>query len=158
MTTIAYRNGVMAGDTRISNESDIDVSAFRKVYKLRSGALIGFAGNVGDIQKTIDALHVNPNNLGFTPEDDEFEALLVLPDGKVRHWQDATWFDIDAKFFAIGSGGDAANVAMHTMMVLGAEIDPRKAIRVAMKFDKGTGGKVHTVRLGKTGRKRTEMK
>jgi ATP-dependent protease HslVU (ClpYQ) peptidase subunit len=142
----------MAGDTRISNESDIDVSAFRKVFHLKGGSLIGFAGNVGDIQKAIDQLKVNPNNLGFQAEEDEFEALLVLSDGKVRHYEDRTWYDIDAKYFSIGSGGDYANVAMH----MGA--DPRRAVQVAMHFDKGTGGKIHVVKLksdlGKRSKKR----
>ena len=143
MTTIAYCDGVMAGDTRISNESEIDVSAFRKVYKLRSGALIGFCGNVGDVQNAINLLRVNPDNFSFLPTE-EFEALLVLPDGSVRHFESKVWYDIDAKYFSIGSGSDAANVAMH----MGA--DPRKAVRVAMVFDKNTGGKIHVVKLGKS--------
>jgi hypothetical protein len=141
VTTVAYKNGTMAGDTRISNETDIDVSAFRKVFHLKGGSLIGFAGAVGDIQKAIDQLKVNPNNLGFNADEDDFEAMIVLPNGKIRHYEERVWYDIDAKYFSIGSGSDAANVAMH----MGA--DPRRAVQVAMKFDKSTGGKIHTVKL-----------
>ena len=144
ITTIAYKKGILAADTRISTENEIDISEFRKVFRLKNGVLIGFAGEVGRIQKTINALRRNPDDITVikgTRGGNELEALLVGHDGSISHFDGSNWFEVNAEYYAIGSGDTHAIVAMY----MGASA--KKAISVAMHFDKNTGGSIRTVKL-----------
>ena len=48
MTTIAYRDGVMASDSRSSDEYGMHLTNTHKIMRLRSGALWGAAGDCDD--------------------------------------------------------------------------------------------------------------
>lgn len=143
MTTIAYRDGVMAGDGRCTSQSNIVLTErFRKVWKLHNGVLIGACGFSSSVNPYIAWLK---NPVGERPslgdKDSNTAMIVVRPNGKI---EDHDWIGIDqmdAPFFAIGSGRYAAFAAMH----MGA--DATKAVQIAAKLDPFTGGRIRTVRL-----------
>ena len=154
MTTIAYKNGTLAGDSRIVSGDLIDQGEVQKVFKLGNGVLIGFAGTLSTIQEAIRELKKDPNTLTITKSgrkskhrDDWCEAIVVYPDGLVKILEENGWVEKKAKHYAIGSGSLPAEVAMRCGKTA------RQAVKIAMEFDGQTGGKVHTVQLDDTGGK-----
>jgi ATP-dependent protease HslVU (ClpYQ) peptidase subunit len=140
MTTVAFRDGVMAGDTRIIYGDMIERGHVRKVFRLKSGLLLGFAGDAHDFQRIITELKQNPNKL--IPTKSDLNVIMVKLDGTVMERDTGGWTQAEnAKFYAIGSGRVPALVAM-TCGKTAAE-----AVKIAMMFDPHTGGKVQTVRL-----------
>ena len=55
--------------------------------------------------------------------------------------ESAGWVETEAKYYAIGSGRLPALVAMRCGK------SARQAVKIAMDFDKNTGGKVRSVQL-----------
>jgi ATP-dependent protease HslVU (ClpYQ) peptidase subunit len=143
LTTIAFRSGILAGDTRVSDDETIDPADVIKVFKLSSGTLIGFAGTLAKIQKCLRELKKDPEHINI-PADDETECIVVYSDGKVRILDPDGWVETEAKYYAIGSGRIPALVAMRCGK------SARQAVKIAMDFDKNTGGKIKSVQLGAT--------
>lgn len=115
----------------------------RKVFRLRNGTLIGFAGDVARIQQVMRELRKNPERI-TTYKGDDINALVVYPDGVVRELGSTGWLEIKAPYHAIGYGETIARVAMDCGK------SAADAVRKAMKFcPNTTGGKVQTVRLKK---------
>lgn len=139
MTTIAYKDGVLAADTRATIGDVIDPSEHKKVFRLKNGALVGIAGNSGETHTVLKKLRAKPDdfmNIKFGNN-----AIYVKPDGAVFEHDGGGWSKITAKYAATGSGFVPALVAMR----MGASA--KEAVKIAMDFDKNTGGKVRSVRL-----------
>ena len=142
MTTIAYRNGVLAGDGRETQIADGESALVIrdtdvKVFKLKDGRLFGAAKTSEDILR----LHNSLKNGTALPKLDDVAAILV--DLKRRIWfcEGRIWQRAPYKFFAIGSGGGFALAAMD------AGATAIEAVRVGIKRDPYSGGKVTYVRL-----------
>lgn len=141
MTTIAYREGVLAGD---SQATDSQKWQCVKVYRLDTEAgelLVGYCGEVF-------AAHVFMRWLtdgGREPDlgNEQFEAIVIsAKTGRVTMWnQSLVPFRPRGKFFAIGSGGPVAMGAMHK----GA--DAVEAVKIACKVDPYTGGPVRSLKI-----------
>ena len=128
----------------MSDDDTIDPADVTKVYKLPNGTLIGFAGTLAKIQKCLRELKKNPDDINIDLADDDiFECIVIYPDGKVKFLESEGWVETEAKFYAIGSGRIPALVAMRCGK------SARQAVKVAMDFDKNTGGKVRSVQLDK---------
>lgn len=144
MTTIAYRDGVMAGDRRVTEDSLVAFE-MRKVFKRKSdGALVGGVGNTTILQRYVDWFLDGERgfkpNMGLT-KDDETCVIVARPSGKVEYHDRNGIQPILGKFFAIGSGASAALGALE----MGATA--RQAVRVASKYDTNTGNGFHVVEL-----------
>jgi hypothetical protein len=50
VTTLAYRDGIMAGDTLVADDEVRFPCHERKVHKLRDGSLIGLCGDLAQTQ------------------------------------------------------------------------------------------------------------
>lgn len=138
MTTIAYRDGILAADTRVCAGDMVLPEHATKVFKLDSGALVGYAGSV----EQSDALHYAVINGHPTPEHKKVQGLMIQPDGSVFNYEGTRWVRAgEAPYYAIGSGSPFALAAMHCGR------DARMAIHCAMHFDKDTGGDIIQVRL-----------
>lgn len=138
MTTIAYRNGVMAGDTRTNYAGTICPGHAQKVFKFQNGAIFGAAGAVDEIQQLLDATEQKHP----VPKLENVEALLVPPDGSIFSYEGSVWTLVEeAPYTAIGSGWVPAIVAMR----YGASA--AEVVRTSMEFDMATGGEVRTVQL-----------
>lgn len=141
MTTIVYRDGILAADSRVSYGSTIMPGTIKKVQRLSNGALYGFSGSVevGEIMRR----RVSRASDEMTPLEDEvdlkgeaFEALIIQPDGGVLCFENRTWMEFKCPYIAMGSGKDFAYGAL----ALGASA--KQAIKVAAGLDPGTGGRV----------------
>ncbi len=142
MTTIAVRDGVMAGDT-LSVWDRVIVGERRKIERAND-ALVGCAGATSDWLVFVDWYRRGADRQSlpyfrqYSGQDDapDFDALVLGPDGLVywtQHFQPAPLY---CPFWAIGSGAQAALAAMH-MGATAAE-----SIAVAAKVDVFTGGTI----------------
>lgn len=138
MTTIAYRGGVLASDTQMT-DGNIKSSGRKLHYVKDKAAWVGVAGAVCDCQKFLRWFaDVAEEDEEFDEDEDDFVALVMYDDGKVECWTADLKKDVleVGEFYAIGSGGPAALAAMH----MGA--DARKAVETAARVDLNTGGDV----------------
>lgn len=160
MTTIAFKNGVMAADSMTSFGST-RFALHAKIYRLTSGALLGTAGNSDsrDVIALLDTCH-SPEHL---PSRQALEALhsdftgliafrngglwMVRCDWTTEYAADGIWaaqvIECSTPYLAIGSGSDFAIGAM------AAGCTAAKAVEVACRFDAGSGPPVHTASLKK---------
>jgi 20S proteasome alpha/beta subunit len=139
MTTIAYRDGILAGDTRVTTEDLVSPEKIRKVFKLRNGCLFAHCGDAeeGELLKR------SIMRSGPMPKLKDSDAICIMPDGAVLFTEGLTWSKIDAPFIALGSGKQFAYGAMQ----VGASA--ADAVRAACKLDKHSGLPIQTVRLTK---------
>jgi len=140
MTTIAYRNGELAGDGRVTSDDTIVSDRDRKVFKFSDGRLFTYSGDVdaGEKLKLAVQRHRDLPDLG-----DKVSAILVMPDGKVFSYESSLWVRDRSPFVSIGSGMQYAYGAME------AGATAEAAVRIACKRHTHTGGLVRVVRLSK---------
>ncbi len=145
MTTIAYFAGVLAGDTLLTSGSTKLPEVARKVFRLRDGRLFGSSGNSEDGLVVLDALREDKP----TPKTKGTMALLVYPDGRLEFYEGKRWSRVcGADYIALGQGAAYALGAM----AHGATAE--EAVRIGMKFDTHSGGKVQSVSLHRKKRRR----
>lgn len=143
MTTIAYRDGVLAGDGRVTQSDMVVSSDTRKVHRLKDGRLFGWAGTAAQAEELLVALRKGKE----TPVLASLQALLISLDSgggsspTVSYYEDGVWRVEREKFYALGSGSAFALGAMDH----GATA--AEAVKIASKRDVSSGGKVRTVKL-----------
>jgi hypothetical protein len=117
MTTIVYRNGVLAGDM-LATDGDIKLpGSFKKVFKNKKGWIWGCCGTGGpicDFDRWM--MEYCPETLPNRniPKSGDYEAIVVDPKGNVYDVSKG-WVELqpsDMRFFAIGSGAAAAYGAL----------------------------------------------
>lgn len=137
MTTIAYRDGVIACDSQITSTYK---GKGKKIHRVND-SLVGICGRLTSAMLFIDWLEeqgIPPSKL---QEDDDFEAIQLTPKG-VFYWDSRLRpVRVTDKFTAIGSGCDFAMGAM----AVGA--DAKEAVRAAAKLDTYTGGAIKAAKL-----------
>lgn len=146
MTVIAYstKHRVMAADSRMTTgDENMHLTSVRKIFRLRSGALLGMSGeaDMRDIAALLDK--VTPRRLPSRAQLVELQcdvlALLVLPKGHIirvncefiegeNRWLGEV-IPITDTIAAVGSGAKYAYGAME----YGAS--PTDAVRAACKRD-----------------------
>jgi 20S proteasome alpha/beta subunit len=140
MTTIAYKDGVIAFDSRLSEEDLIISDSYTKHY-IDDFNHIFFSGTVVLVPVLVEMF--GGPLLAQAPG--EIEALVW--NGKELYWSginDGYYFNMNIKLdtpFAIGSG----KIFAYTAFDMGA--DAVKAVEMAAKRDKNTGGVIHSFRL-----------
>jgi ATP-dependent protease HslVU (ClpYQ) peptidase subunit len=147
MTTIAFRDGIMAADTQeTAGESQMRCKKiFRATSPKGRRVLIGTAG--GSFAGMIYVDHFKsgkerPITIDYMDIEEDFHNLIW--DGTNLFEVNWLWRPIKVprpKFFAIGSGAPAALGAMH----MGASA--KEAVNVAKKIDIYTGGRVVSMKL-----------
>jgi 20S proteasome alpha/beta subunit len=144
MTTIAYRWGIIAADTRAMVAGSITGSVV-KVVKRDDGALAGAAGG---------AAYCGPflrwfldGEQGDPPEAKEgehsYDRGLIFrcdPDGNIDIFEPPGKFTLQAEYYAAGSGMDMALGAMW------AGKGPEDAVRAAIAHDPNSGGEITVLR------------
>jgi len=158
MTTVVYRDGVLAADSQLNDMNEAAsatiIGTCEKVYELNSGALLGTAGD-GDAREVIHIL----TDIGtraqidyltkelLTGTETGFRGILVLPeDGSVwfidieyekeeQRWTAGVMECLD-DFCSVGSGSQAAMGAMH------AGANAIDAVFAAIEVDPLSGGEV----------------
>ncbi len=140
MTTIAWRFDTLAGDSA-TTESGTLISLAPKVHKLKSGAIVGYAGDADSraLHKLLDKVK-RPEELPSVSKLRELKqdhaAIIVFPSGKVYAidvGNDKGDYcgvcEIVAEYYAIGSGGLVAMAAM------AAGASAMKAVSIACDLD-----------------------
>lgn len=136
MTTICWDGKTLAADSQAHTTFK---SRIRKLYRLPDGAIFGAAGLVQEALAVLAWLEG-----GEKPGDlENFEGLIVTEAGASVIGMRLMREPVLEPFYAIGSGAHFALAAM----ALGASAV--EAVRIASRFDPGTGGRVESMRLGK---------
>ncbi len=140
MTTIAYRDGVLAADT-LSTANGLRDDYGPKVWK-HKGVLGAAAGTGAICLKFQDWVRNGmPGDCPFQGTDGG-NGIVVAPDGQMVCWGTNGPWPVKQPFYTLGSGYQIALGAME----MGATAV--EAVVAAMKFDTSTGGEVQFVRLG----------
>lgn len=146
MTTIAYRDGIMAADTCIMNNSGSRFASVTKIHRCPEGTLMAGAGDYGPVCKIFDWYDRGcpADDLPKLPDDEDMavQLLIVHPDERVVYLEkDLLECPIEGEFFAIGSGTEGALCAM------AAGASAEQAVEIVSRFDMYTNGPVRTERL-----------
>ena len=141
MTTIAYRSGVMAADSMVSI-GNLVFGEMRKVARGPNGELAGASGEACDVAAAL--AWVEDGMTGQCPDLLQgTELLIAAQNGPVLFRdRDRPLYPIFGEFFALGSGSAIAMGAM------AAGASAEEAVKIACRFDKGTGGEVQVIRHG----------
>lgn len=133
MTTIAYKDGVIASDSRLTSGSTITSDSSNKRY-MRHGVSFFMCGHKPDYEPFIDAYFD-----GRRPKEEVDAEAFVVDGGQVFRagaHKGELWVQPAIDPSAIGSGSQHALTAMD-MGATAAE-----AVKMAIKRDTGTGGRV----------------
>lgn len=145
MTTIAYRNGIIAADTGLSSGVVLDCH-IEKIAKRKDGSIAGAAGEAWWIVAFL-SWFCNGGDLPNISGDGHCStAIMIDKRRKVLLFEsekDKTRvYPIKAPYHALGSGRQIALGAMH------AGAHPVDAIKAAMTHNDGTFGKVQQYKVG----------
>jgi ATP-dependent protease HslVU (ClpYQ) peptidase subunit len=146
LTIVAYKDGVMASDGRISAGQSIESDTARKVHKLADGSLFGSAGNWASCVSMLKLLKKSLKDKKELPAVvmRKLDALFVTPEKVLWYYDRGTWVKWDVvPYAAIGSGADTANGAMD------AGASAREAVAITCKRNVFCGGTIRTVELEK---------
>lgn len=152
MTTIAYRDGIMAADTQ-TTAGDIDRGSCQKIWRLSDGSLLGIAGQIGFEDAVMEwiAAGARWQDRPIMPEGATVFGLLIKPNGSAAVFsKEFVLQRIEGPFHAQGSGNELAIGAM------GFGATAAEAVAVAMKFDVYTGGRITTLSLAAVPSPQTE--
>lgn len=146
MTIIAYRDGVMAADSKGSRNGAWAGYSIKIVKRAHDGALCGADGNanLAAAFRRWFLAGENPDSRPKLSGDDNANAgaLIVRPDGSMEEHDANGWHATSGPFYAIGSGSPEALGAM------AAGADARRAVEIAIELDNDCGGKIDVLRLG----------
>jgi len=135
VTCIAYREGTLAGDTLWGGQGlkSYDVKVAKK-----KGFLIGMCGNdCPSLDDILDWYFEDDKKRKDEFKKVDFAIIVVDPDGAIWEWDHrGLAHKVKHEFYAIGSGAHVALGAME----MGA--DAKQAVKAAIKWADGCGGKV----------------
>jgi len=139
MTTIAYKDGTISVDSRMTRGDTILDDNYNKIHTV-DGVRFIICGTVSDLESLIAAY------FGAEVLDTIALAAIIVQDNRVYDFQvqegKVYKLDITGQVWAVGSGEDHAFTAMD----LGAST--KQAIKLAAKRDVNTGGKIRTIQVG----------
>lgn len=156
MTTIAYRDGVMAADGKIT-ANEVRYASMSKIERLPDGSLVGGCGCIVAVQKIFEALR-HAASLGTELTHSLFAeckggfALYVRKSDRAVFYigggKRGGYTKLDGKFFAEGSGYAVALAAMK------AGATAKKAIEIACELDNNSGPPIQVEHLNEKSRSR----
>ena len=142
MTTIAIDHDSISADGRATDGNGYISSDNKKKLFKRDDVIYAFAGAVSDgnslIDLVLDGISPSSNDLdcNLVTIDDEEILMHSFVDGVLRSWQ-------VTPPYTLGSGDHFALAAMD----LG--LNSKQAVKLAMKRDSGSGGRIQTIKYKK---------
>ena len=136
MTTIAVRNNTMACDSFVTNGYTAAAIKIRK----HKGVVVGYCGDWIAGEHFSD-FYLKGEGQPERQGDDDIELLVLKPSGIYLVDDRFREVKIRCKYYAVGSGGMAAMVAMN----MGATAI--EAIREAIKVDDYTNGRIRSLSI-----------
>lgn len=144
MTTLAYRDGVLAADRQMILSDWKVAGSASKIARGPDGALFGCTGDYAVGMRF--RRWFEGGREGAPPETGESTRVVIVePDGRVLVFECDSFFEAAGPFFAWGSGMPPAMAALH----MGASAE--RAVEIAALVDPGTGGGVDVLRLDDAG-------
>jgi ATP-dependent protease HslVU (ClpYQ) peptidase subunit len=142
MTTIVYRDGVLAADQRMTQGDTLVSDKCKKLVRMSDGSLVAIAGRLSLAQKFVE--WARKGGKGSPPTGAVYDGIWLRHDG-LYVWESGDHvIKLDQRrFYAWGSGQIAALGALH----YGASAT--EAVRCAAKVDISTGGKIVSAKLKK---------
>lgn len=136
MTTIAYRDGVLAADS-LATWGDARDGYCRKIER-RGRVLAASAGNLSRAQGFLDWFRSGMQGDPPPAGDDDAKSFnyLIDPDGWFLMWGPKGWERTRGDLLTLGSGGEYARGAL----AMGAT--PEEAVAVAIQYDTKSGGPI----------------
>ena len=148
MTVVAYRDGVMASDSRAtSGKNYIETDKMPKMFRFSDGSIVGFAGEVLAWQEMARMFRESISKGDFTlPRLKRVTALFVSPKKTIfqfdgNNWERLTKRIYPHQYYSIGSG---ATIAMSAMDAGASAVE---AVRIAIRRDAYCGGKIRTLEI-----------
>lgn len=147
MTTIAYRDGVLASDT-LGTANNVRECEFRKIAKV-NGWLVGIAGTLHVANSIMRWLKTNGGKLERPPESvvgegdrGNVNAIFVNQKSGAVYLMDSCGepYKVKVRFYALGSG------AYHAVGAMEMGASATQAVRVASKWDMATGPKIQSIK------------
>lgn len=138
MTTLAYRDGELATDSRITAGDMIVSDRRKKVHRLRDGSILAWSGSVQQAELLLRAMRKKGAKI---PQLTEISALHLRTDGTLWEYEGEAWVKQDPGYYATGSGQAYAFAAMD------AGASAKEAVRIAIKRDAASGGRVQSLKL-----------
>lgn len=144
MTTIAYRDRVLAADTAMC-QGGVMVGSVVKIARRNDGDMCGAAGDAAYNAAFRDWFLGGEE--GNPPQAKQEEGIfdrgvIFRKAGGIDVFEPRGKFSVLAPYFAFGSGKEAALGAMF------AGADAETAVRAAIQFDPHTGGEITLLRCG----------
>jgi hypothetical protein len=143
VTTVAYRDGVLATDSRGVSGDIIADNHCQKLFVMQDGSLVAAAGNYSLIWAFVNWMYEGDEKVDRPEVRERDTAVIIHLDAAGRLWEfeGHDWAPCVAPFYAWGSGAMAALAAMH----LGATAE--EAVLTAIQVDPNSGGAVQAKRL-----------
>lgn len=140
MTTIAYRDGTMAADSRAYSGDKHPIGSKVKIRRMADGTLIGASSTQPGAGETVLDWYEKGRPKDFKLPD-SFTFLAAHSNGDVYYGCDSKMLSgpLTGDFFTIGSGEGYAHGAM------AAGMSAEEAVRIACKADPWSGFPLHTL-------------
>jgi len=139
MTTIAYRDGVLAADTQITSGNNARCGDVIKIGECPDGAWWGYSGDTQQ-QEAFAEWASGSRDAQPAKWDGAGVGILCTADTRVREWWGGGWIEVTSPYHAWGSGERIARGAM------AAGADAERAVSIAIEIDPETGGSVTVLR------------
>lgn len=143
MTTIVYRAGLMAADSRAYQGDKWPIGFKQKIKRLADGRLAGVSSSTPGLGELVLAWVEAGMDTEKTPDvgNDWFDCLIVDPEGQGYFARSNFFFagPLQAEWFAVGSGAEVAKGAL----LMGATAE--EAVGIAAQVDPYTGGPIITL-------------
>lgn len=142
MTTITYRDGIMASDSRAFAGDALPIGRKQKAFRLESGDLVGISTTVPGLGDSLIGWIVNdrcePDRFPARFTEGKSWTILLVRSGGVFFCNDTAYLSgpLDAPYFAIGSGERYALGAM----AMGASAE--RACEVGIDLDPWSDGPI----------------
>lgn len=139
MTTIAYRNGIIAADTQGEVNGWLIPGSASKLRRVSPNAVAGFTGDWANFEPWL-VWYAGDRSQPFDIGENSRVIVACAMHG-VTIYEGKGWFRFTGPFGAWGSGWPPAVAAMH----MGA--DAKRAVEIAALVDPSTGGDVQTMQV-----------
>lgn len=162
MTTIAYKDGILACDSAWTDDRECVGTLLTKLFVLPGGAVVGEAGDndsrcVRELLKNVKCIEKLPTAKDLAECKIDYVSIIVFPDGRFakimidhddkKGWIAQAW-ECNRGFIACGSGGEMA------LGFMGAGKTAAEAVAFTCTWDPNSKLPVHTVDINEIKKKK----
>ena len=138
MTTIAYRDGVLAADSQITSGNNARCGTVMKIGRAPDGYRWAYSGQTQQ-QERFAKWACGDRKADPDKWTEGGVGILISPEGVVREWWGDGWLQVSSPCHAWGSGERVARGAM------AAGATSERAVAICIEIDPDTGGPVVTL-------------